>query len=259
MPSSVITWLCSYGDRFLIERFIDLKSLGVYSFLSTISSLTEMGFLALGSALQPFIFDFYKLTDKHKIHHLYRLFLLLTACIASSIILAGSNLDLLVQNKGYLEMVKYLPVMTVGYIFSAIIYLFNLQIIYAKKSQYFIFLGIVVLCSNLSLNAFLIPLYGIWGAVISSVLTKLIGALTSLYFANRSYALSFEKGNFLMLLALIVIMLLFWWLGTIHYLSFSISSMLQFIITVSLIIGIYRKLILQSCREMMATIKKRGM
>jgi O-antigen/teichoic acid export membrane protein len=257
IPSSVISWLCSYGDRFLIERFIDLKSLGVYSFLSTISSLAEMGFLALGSALQPFIFDFFKLTDKHKIQHLYRLFLLLSTCIASSIILVGSNLDLMVQNKGYLEMVKYLPVMTIGYIFSAISYLFNLQVIYAKKSHYFIFLGIIVLCSNLSLNAFLIPLYGIWGAVISSTLTKLIGAATSLYFASKSYSISFEKSNFLILLMLILIMLLLWWLATVHYLSFSISSMLQFIVIAGLIGIIYRKLILQSCKEMLATISKK--
>lgn len=257
IPSSVIAWLCSYGDRFLIERFIDLKSLGVYSFLSTISSLTEMGFLALGSALQPFIFDFFKLKDKHKIQHLYKLFLLLTTCIVSFIILIGSNLDLLVQNKGYLEMVKYLTIMTIGYLFSAISYLFNLQIIYAKKSHFFIFLGMIVLFSNLLLNAVLIPVYGVWGAVISSSLTKLIGAATSLYFAKKSYSLSFEKGNFLMLLMLILVMLIFWWIGKMLYLSFNVTGILQFIAIIFLIGVIYRKLILQSGKEILASIKKK--
>jgi O-antigen/teichoic acid export membrane protein len=257
IPSSVIAWLCSYGDRFLIERFIDMKSLGVYSFLSTISSLTEMGFLALGAALQPFIFDFFKAGDNKKAQHLYRVFLLLTACLVSAIILLGSNLDLLVKNKGYLEMVKYLTVMTVGYFFSSITYLFSLQIIYAKKSRYFIYFSIIVLCTNLSLNAVLLPLYGIWGAVISSALTKLIGALTSLYFANRSYAFSFDKRNYVMLSVLIAVMLFFWWLGSINYLSYNITSILQFLATIILIAAVYRKLIFQSYKEMLYSLKRK--
>ncbi|MGC4100318.1 lipopolysaccharide biosynthesis protein [Ferruginibacter sp.] len=257
IPSSLIAWLSSYGDRFLIERFIDMKSLGIYSFLSTISSLTEMGFLALGAALQPFVFDFFKVENKEKSHHLYRLFLLLSTCLASFIIMAGSNLDLLISNKGYLEIVKYLPVMTIGYIFSAVTYLFSLQIIYAKKSHYFIYFGIIVLFTNISLNAVLIPPYGIWGAVVTSVLTKLIGAISSIYFARRSFSISFKKSNYTTLAMLILLILFCWWLANAGYVAYRTTAILQFIAIIVFMGIVYKKLILQSYQDVLLSIKKK--
>ena len=257
IPSSIIYWLSSYGDRFLIERMIDLRSLGIYSFLSTISSLTEMGFLALGSALQPFIFDFFKTKENVKTQHLYKLFLLLAVCGASFIIFAGSNLDILIQNKGYLSMVKYLTVMIVGYLFSALAYLIGLQIIYARRSRYFIYIGIIVLVTNLSLNALLIPLYGIWGTVISSVVTKFAAALSTFYFANRSFSMPVYKSNYAMLLVLIFLMMGFWTSAQLNYLSFNVSGILQFIAIILGVSIIYKALIRQSIKEMIAAVKKR--
>jgi O-antigen/teichoic acid export membrane protein len=257
IPSSIIYWLSSYGDRFLIERLIDLKSLGIYSFLSTISSLTEMGFLALGSALQPFIFDFFNTKDNLKTQHLYKLFLLLSACGASLIILVGSNLDMLIHNKGYLEMTKYLTLMTVGYLFSALAYLIGLQIIYSRKSRYFIYIGIIVLVTNLSLNSILIPMYGIWGAVISSVTTKLAAALSTLYFANRSYKMPLYKSSYTMLFGLIFLMIAFWVTSQLKYLSFNISGVLQFFATMLFVVIIYKQLIRKTIVEIVFSIKKR--
>ncbi len=257
IPSSIIYWLSSYGDRFLIERLINLKSLGIYSFLSTISSLTEMGFLALGSALQPFIFDFFKTKDFTKTQHLYKLFLLLSACGASFIILVGSNLDLLIQNKGYLEMVKYLTVMTIGYLFSAIAFLIGLQIIYSKKSRYFIYIGIIVLITNLSLNAILIPIYGIWGTVISSVITKLAAAISTSYFAYRSFSMPMNKSNYTMLFMLIFFMIAFWVSAQLRYLSFNVSSILQFVSTILFVLIIYKGLIRQSFKEIVVSVRRK--
>lgn len=258
IPSSLIAWLSSYGDRFLIEHFIDGRSLGVYSFLSTISSLTEMGFLALGSAIQPFIFDFFKVNDKSKIHQLYRLFVLMSSCLASFIILFGSNLDGLVSNKGYLEIVKYLTIMTIGYVFSAMTYLFSLQIIYAKKSKYFVLFGIIVLCSNLTLNTILIPAFGIWGAVTSSVLTKLISAACSMYFAQKSFRISFEKSNYLIVSSLVFFMLSCWWFGCNGYVSYRLTSVCQFVLIIGVVGISYRKLILSSYHQLMVAVKNKN-
>ncbi len=256
IPASIIAWLCSYGDRFLIERFIDLQSLGVYSFLSTISSLTEMIFLALGSAIQPFIFDFFKAENKARAINLYRMFILLSTCGASFIIMAGSNLKLIIHNNGYLSIVEYLTIMTIGYIFSAITYLFNLQVIYKKKSHYFLYLGLIVLTSNLSLNALLIPRFGIWGVVVSSTLTKLISAITSTYFARKSFPLYVGKNNYLALFFIILVIIAFWVIGSLDYFSLSTTGILQFVTILSMVTIFYRKIIRKSINELSELFRK---
>jgi len=254
--SSCINWITNYSDRFFIERFIDLKSLGVYSLLSTITSLTEMGYFALGSALQPFIFDFFKADNKAGVQKLYKIFILLSVCMISFVIMAGSNLSLFISNKGYLEILNYLSIMTMGYIFSSIFYIINFQVIYAKKSHYFIYIGIYLLASSLLINSLLIPQFGIWGAVISSCLARFISTLVIFYFARKSMDMPFEKSNFSILLLFVIIITGFWFLSWKNILSYNVSGILQFVTVVAVVIVVFRKTLLQFYQLFMQKIRK---
>lgn len=254
--SSSINWVTNYSDRFFIERFINLKSLGIYSLLTTITSLTEIGYFALGSALQPFIFDYYKANDKKGAQRLYQLFILLSACIVSFIILVGSNLGLFIQNKGYLETINYISIAALGYIFSSMFYIFNLQIIFAKKSKYFIYLGLYLLFTSLLINSLLIPKFGIWGAVISSCVSRFLSVLTIYYFANKSFKLPFEKSNYLIILLFFLLIAGFWLLSWYHIISFSLGGILQFISVLSIVFIVFRKMLFQFYRMLSEKIRK---
>lgn len=254
--SSCISWITNYSDRFFIERFIDLKSLGIYSLLTTIASLTEMGYFALGSALQPFIFDFFKAENKAGVQKLYKIFILLSVCMVSFIIMAGSNLNLFISNKGYLETVNYLSVMVMGYIFSSLFYVFNLQVIFAKKSHFFIYIGTYLLLSSFLLNWLLIPGLGIWGAVISSCMARFLSALIIYYFAKKSLNIPFEKSNYFILLLFVIIITGFWFLSREGILSYNVSGILQFVSVVAIVIIVFRNILLQFYQLLRQKLKR---
>jgi O-antigen/teichoic acid export membrane protein len=243
--SACINWATNYNDRFFIERFIDLKSLGIYSLLSTITSLTEIGYFALGSALQPFIFEYYKENNTRGVQKLYQIFILLSVCMVSFIILFGSNLNLFIQNPGYLQVVNYLSLMAIGYIFSSLYYLFNLQIIYSKKSKYFIYLSLYLLGTSLLLNTALIPKFGIWGAVAGSTIAKLLSAFTIFYFARKSLKLPFEKRNYYMILLFLGVITGFWLLSRNNIISYNLSGILQFISVIAIVFILSRKMLFE--------------
>jgi O-antigen/teichoic acid export membrane protein len=241
IPSAILAWVTSYGDRFVIERFVNLKSLGIYSFLLTISSLTETIYLAIGAALQPFIFDFYVEKDFLKISSLYTFFIVLTICLGAGVTMLGSNLDLIVKNTTYLEAVPYLSIMIVGFCIASLSFIFNLQTIYAHKSKYFLYQSIFILPINIILNLILIPRMGVWGAVIATFVTKLAIALSSRYYAEKSFFVSSNWGYLLPILIYTLLSLMGLFLGYTGYVPFNVSSIFQFVFILALSSVMYYK------------------
>jgi len=235
IPAAFLGWVTTYGDRFIIERFVNLRSLGIYSFLLTISSLTEMIYLAFGAALQPFIFDFYVEENKKKVHMLYRFFVMITVCFGSALVLIGSNMDIIIKKQVFLEAMPYLAVMTVGYAAAGVSYLFNLQIIYKQKSKYFLHQSAFILPFNIILNLILIQLMDVWGAVLATVLTKIVMAICSRHYAEKSIKINPGWSLLLPLGIFSLLTVIFLIAGLNGYIPFKISSVIQFLIIITLV------------------------
>lgn len=239
IPASFLGWVTTYGDRFLIERFVNLRSLGIYSILLTISSLIEMIYLALGAALQPFIFDFYLEKDFKKIALLYSVFVTIAVCFGSGLLLVGSNLDLIIKKEIYLEATPYLPVMITGYLFAGVSYLFNLQTIFIQKSKYFVYQSLLILPINITLNLLLIPVLDIWGAVLATVITKIVMSLSSAYYAENAFSVKPGWKFLSPLFFFIAISFIFVILCLRRNLSFKTASVMQFILTLTFLSAVY--------------------
>ncbi|MEO8886363.1 MAG: lipopolysaccharide biosynthesis protein [Mucilaginibacter sp.] len=233
IPASFLGWITTYGDRFIIERFVNLRSLGIYSILLTLSSLIEMIYLALGAALQPFIFDFYLEKNLKKTALLYGIFITITVCFGSGLLLLGSNLDLLIKKEVYLEATPYLSVMIIGYFFASISYLFNLQVIYIQKSKYFVYQSMLILPINIMCNIILIPVLDIWGAVLATVITKIVMSLSSIYYAEKYFSVKPGWKFLSPVLFFIVLALFFLTICLMGYITFKIASIIQFIIVLT--------------------------
>lgn len=241
IPSAILGWVTSYGDRFLIERFVDLKSLGIYSFLLTISSLTETVYLALGAALQPFIFDFFIEKNANKISSLYSFFIIITICLSAGVTMIGSNLNLIVKNNTYLEAVPYLSIMIVGFCIASLSFMYNLQIIYAQKSKYFLYQSSFILPLNIILNLIMIPIIGIWGAVIATFLTKLTISITSKHYAEKSFHIGTSWRYIIPIIIYTFLSLIGLFLGYMDIVPYNLFSIFQFVTILSLSSIMYYK------------------
>lgn len=241
IPAALLGWLTTYGDRFIIERFVNLRLLGIYSFLLTISSLVEMIYIAIGAALQPFIFDHYAANEEKRATTLYKLFIALTVCFGSALLMLGSNLNMIIKKPVFLESVPFMPFMIWGYCCASLSYIFNFQIIYKKGAKVFIYQSLIILPLNIILNLLLIPVLDIWGALIATILTKLTMALHSWYFGEKLMYVGI-RWNILLPLSIFLLMATVSVLtGLTGYLSFRISAVIQFLIVCSVILSIYYK------------------
>jgi O-antigen/teichoic acid export membrane protein len=225
----------NFSDRFYIERFIDLGNVGVYSLLFMICSLSDLVVFSIGSGVQPYLFEYFKENNKSKINTVYKLWVSITMIAISAIIVLGSHLNLIIDKKAYMEIPSYLPIMILGFIFSAFAYLLNLQITYAKKSIYFFKSNLILVLLNFVSCYFFVSRFGIWGAVISSLLTKFAFNLISVYYVNKIFSTKVNRNLVLFIITIITVIVFFWLLAFYKILSFSTASIVQFFICIIIV------------------------
>lgn len=185
-PALLILWLTTYGDRFFLERFLDLETVGKYSFLVTICSIAEIVISTLNLAFQPYIYDRFAVNSDYA-KNFYAAFITLCVLSFSGLIILCSNIDLFVQNDEFLETSPFIIPMIASFVFSAATNLYALQITYAQKGNYYLFLSFLVLITNTVLNFSLIPGAGITGAIIANFTTKLVMCSLFLYFSQKAF------------------------------------------------------------------------
>jgi len=83
---SIVVWVFQYADRFIIERYFDLNTLGEYGLLITISSLPQLVCIAIGGGIQPYLFESYQTNNDEKINSLY-IFFIYVVLLSSSVLI----------------------------------------------------------------------------------------------------------------------------------------------------------------------------
>jgi len=239
-PAFLIVWLTTYGDRFVLEHFMDLKSVGQYSFLVTICSVSELAIFALNSAFQPYIFDRFAVNPEYA-KNFYKIFMVLCLAGLSALIVLCSNIDIFINNNEFLTTLPFTIPMVTAFVFSAVSNLYALQITFAQKGSYYLILSVIVLLSNIGLNFLLIPGNGIRGAIAANIITKVVMTITVMYLSKKAFYISNIKQTAAMVIFFLGVEYLIWSMGVFHLVNFRMAGFLQFGVLLSCIFIFYRK------------------
>ncbi|TXJ25870.1 MAG: hypothetical protein E6Q24_13350 [Chitinophagaceae bacterium] len=242
-PALLVLWLTTYGDRFILEHLLDLKSVGKYSFLITICSVADLIVSTLNAAFQPYIFDRF-LSNKEHVKNFYTAFIVLCVAGFSALIILCSNIDLFVKNDEFLDTLPFTIPMVASFVFNAVTNLYAMQITYAQKGRYYLLLSCFVLVANLSLNLLLIPGMGIKGAITANILTKLVMASLFLYLSQKAFFTNTIRQTGMVVLLFLLTSFASWSAAVSQVVSYKAAALLQFFILIILIGAIYRKTIM---------------
>ena len=172
LPSILLEWGGSSGDRFWVERWLPLSTLGVYSLLNVLSSTTEMASGALRIAITPFLYE--SLGNKNALaaqteqKHLYGFYTAISVLAVSAVAFLTSHIGFFIKNPDYLAIQPYIYLYVLGYLFSALSTLIIFVFFYHKKSKPNLYFMLGVVSLNIALNYCLTPIYALWGVVIAA-------------------------------------------------------------------------------------------
>lgn len=234
LPFLIINWLQLYGDRFVLERYLDLKAVGIYSLLITLVSLLPLALDAVINGIRPFLFDYFADDVQRNlkgIHQLYRFYFTFCLFTASGIILVGANIHLFTSNQDYLQILPYLTVATMIFFLRCYTSIFFLNLLFLKQSKILSFLSIGLAVVLLLCLFLLIPIWGIWGAIIANLAGNLFMLFALGYTSQQKFYIPLPVKSMIYLPILILFLLFAFDRGAnLEYWSYPMMGVGQFLL-----------------------------
>lgn len=202
VPGSLAYYLVSMSDRILIEKYVDLNSLGIYSTASTLALLLNIVSNGAYKAFEPYFFKIYGTQSFAKqFQKVHDAFLLILIISAGGLALFSKEFFILFSSEKFHTAYIYVPMILVGVLACCMSSLYGTIITAKEKTK---LNSIIAICGgffSVSMNTLLLPRWGIIVACITSVLSFVGMMFASLYFAKVSISLKRCFLSFLLMLS----------------------------------------------------------
>jgi len=179
-------------DKIMLINYSGLDSIGYYSFGQKFAYILKMLIDSIGKVWSPYFQNKAHEKTKEAKRAIVRRFLELSflyMLIGFSIICFSEEMIKLLTTKEFYPAMYVVPIYVYYYMFGIMGTLSINQIQYSEKTLYMLPASIVGVIINITLNILLIPIFGVFGAVIALAINGLLGNLVHLYFGSRLYPL----------------------------------------------------------------------
>ncbi|MGE5683402.1 MAG: lipopolysaccharide biosynthesis protein [Bacillota bacterium] len=204
----VFSTLVDVADRFILDHFLDVNTVGVYSFSYRIAMIMNVFVISFGTAWTPY---FLRIYNKEKTYssifgkNLSKL-IAVSLMIFLSVSLFIDNLFTLklsginIFNIQYLPGIVIIPFIMIGYIFRGMSGFYSVFPYVSGKSYHFLLSDAIAFGVNILLNFIMIPLWGITGAAIATMLSYITGT-AYLFFISKEIKITYRIKEIVSLLA----------------------------------------------------------
>ena len=188
VPFSLLVKFENQLDRLVLERFMSLDTVGLYALLVALVGLVIIFMTALENGVRPFLYRSLKSggEESEKVITLYfNLFVLLGLLTLSGIIMVGSNLDLITENIKYLSIRQFFVLAGLAAIPMVILRYLAMVLIYYKKTKDVTITTIIKTILMVILMVYMVPKYGINGAIIAVSISYLLNSVIFYWLINK--------------------------------------------------------------------------
>lgn len=174
-----------YADQIIIEFFYDFKKVGIYSsavrlilFFNVIPSI-------ISNMIYPKVIDLYKQNEKgsfiKKMTRLYFYHFIFTIPLIAFFLLFGRPLILTLYGDIFIESADILKIYSLTFLFVFFNPMNNKLLMIENLQKLMLFRNLIGLSVNLILNFLLVPVYGMKGAAVATIISQL-AIMISYYF-----------------------------------------------------------------------------
>lgn len=173
--SSLMVTIFTQTDRVMIKLMVDDASTGYYSAAVTCAGLANFVYMAIIDSARPSIFESKLSNQKAFEKNIVRLYSIviwasILQCVAIS--LFSPFIINILYGRSYVEAIGVLRVVTWYVTFSFLGSVRNIWILAEEKQKYLWIINLSGALANIVLNFLLIPIWGMMGAAIASLITQ---------------------------------------------------------------------------------------
>lgn len=169
--SSISVWVSLYVDRVMINHFLSIEDVGIYGVGFRIASIAGLVMIGIQSALTPLIYAHYQNPETPtQVEKIFRIFLFLALLMFLFLTLFATDIFAIMTTSEFYG-ASTIVVFLVPAILLGNMYIFSPGIAIAKKTHLIVWINAVGGLTNLGLNYWLIPIFGIAGAGMATMLS----------------------------------------------------------------------------------------
>jgi O-antigen/teichoic acid export membrane protein len=186
IPNALMWWIISSINRPLLEKQVGLEGIGILAVALKVPSAINVLFGIFMIAWQASVLEEY---GKVGYKQFYRKILFTVSgflgIIAVLISIFRADIINLIADEKFIQSAEFIPLLTASAFFAALSGLVGANFSAVKQSKYYFYSSVWGACSALILNIWLIPIYGLWGAVYAILLSQIVMFLFRQNYAHK--------------------------------------------------------------------------
>ena len=207
VPNSVMWWVISAINRPILENYVGTEGIGLYSIANKFPSLIAVVFTIFSNSLMVSIIEEYGKDNYrsffNKIYKMIFYFQILGITIL--IVVSPYIIKMVTKNQDYYQAWIYMPILAISVLFSNCSSFLGCNFSVSKETKYFFYSSIIGAGTALTMNLILIPTFGIWGAVLSSVFANLFMLFSREIFSRKIVIIN-NKLSYYILITLVLLL-----------------------------------------------------
>lgn len=206
IPNALMWWIMGFSDRYIITYFLGLSANGLYAVASRIPSILSIITSLFFQAWQMSAIEEVESKDKsHFFSNVFNVFSI-TLLVATSLLLAHLKFIIeLLLDDAYFEAWKYVPFLLLGVVFSSFSSFLGANYIATKNTSGVFKTSIIGAGVNIVISITLIPIIGINGAAIGTMLSFALIWLLRIIDTKQFVNIRFNIRTFFLTLTIILI------------------------------------------------------
>jgi O-antigen/teichoic acid export membrane protein len=187
VPSSVGVVVAMYIDRFAIKTLMSLADVGLYGVGNRVALIVSIGMVGFQGALTPLIYARHQdPTTPGDLARLFSLFAAVSLVLLAALMLFSDQIIGLIAPESYSSASAVIPYLATAAVFSGL-YVFAPGLEIEKRTGVIALINVGVAFANMVLNFALIPLLGITGAALATMISSFAGFVVKMVLSQRFY------------------------------------------------------------------------
>lgn len=196
VPHLIAHWALTLSDRSVLNQFVPLDRVGIYTLGYQMSIALALVSQALNNAWMPF---FYRLAGEGdaqpRLARFFTYYLGIMTLTALGLALLGGDVILVIANPEYSEAARLVPIITLAYLAQSFYYPAVFALFYEQKTRYLPLITGSAAVLNVAMNMALVPRWGINAAAWNKVIAYLVLAAATYAAGQRVYPVAWERSR----------------------------------------------------------------
>ena len=186
LPATLTGMGMAFSDRIILERYVPLADIGIYSVAVVLGTVIVTLAMAFYRAVEPDIFaSYHRPGFKEWVVRLKDRFLLPLIFLGCLQIIFARELTSLMVSRRFEACYPLIPLLVLASIFRGAKVLVGVSFHAYNKTIYDPLIGGIGCVASVATNLLLIPIYGITGAALASIVTYWVLLVTTTTFSER--------------------------------------------------------------------------